>query len=246
MLMPGLGQIYNGELRKGALFATSLVLLSFIQLISSLGFFVFITSMLLILFVWIWSMIDAALVSKKLNSIEANSSRSWLALIIYLIVGRGLSLGLYFIVTTYYGSWFFFVPNNMMAPTVLKGDYIVVVPNYYKNKHLEQDDVVVFLDDNGKKHLGRVIAKSKDSVAIKSNSIEVDGEVVFHQLIPTLGLDKKETFLFSNECILVHDNPNIPLMFKVYGEVKTERILGKVLYVSYSELGFKRWGLSVE
>lgn len=166
MSMPGLGQVYNGELIKAAC-----LLLFFITapvLISETAVFLPDSSLICTVAaaisasfaIYLFAVIDAFKTSRQKNLIYTprayNNGFFYLALFIVGFIGLGIAEN--YIRTQIVAPYK--IAGDSMAPTVLKGDYVFADRKIYQNSQVHVGDIIihVFPDDRSKVYIRQVAA----------------------------------------------------------------------------------------
>jgi signal peptidase I len=222
MVMPGMGQIYNGELIKGissliiflALFAAGLrwaVLLPDGMLIVG-AFMTFIAA----LAVYIIAVIDAYRKAKSRSAgHQTTKYNRWYFYLAVWLLGSVLVSG----------SVYDYVKNNVieaykiatrsMEPIVLKGDRVFADKTAYRRMAPKKGDIVLFVypDDRSKVFIKRIEGLPGDRISLRNGTIEE----VPHGMVYVLG-----------------DNKDQSVDSRTFGFVPLRDVLGKARQVCYS------------
>ena len=162
----GLGQVYNGELKKGILFLVLIfpiyILIGLTGLVSTFKGLIIITS-LIIIYKFVVA-IEAYRKSISLNPYmikPINQIGKYLLFIIlsFVVNWIGVSTG-----RTIIGYEAFEIPTPSMEPTIKVGDRIMATRVNPKN--IEIGDIVTFTKEDGQKYLSRVIGLPEDKIEI--------------------------------------------------------------------------------
>jgi signal peptidase I len=236
LILPGLGQIYNGELFKGicffSLFVMSPVVLFHIALLlpdNMLTAGVFLSG-LLIITIYLLMVIEAARsASKSENGYLPKKYNRWYFYFAAGIFGFIFVLGATLSYTQKHIIGFYHIATGMMEPAVKSGDFVVFDKTYYSNHSPKAGDIVVFTypDNRSELHVKRIAAMPGDTV--RQNNANL---VVPHGHV----------FVLSN-------NPH-SIDSRIYGPIPLSEILGKgrVIYFSLSKdkgLRMERIGLQL-
>jgi signal peptidase I len=193
LVFPGLGQIYNGQLLKAAVFYISSY---FLSLIAAPGLFRTFPGMIIIVVLsigyYLFMVGDAFVISRKQVDYDLKQCNKWYIYISYAFVTLIVSNVLAdFIRTEIIKAKSFKIYHSAMAPTLEKGDYFIAG---LKNDEHRKGDVVVhyFPGDSNKTFVKRISAISKDTVLIKDkilfiNGIKQDEPYVIHEDSQTIG-----------------------------------------------------------
>ena len=262
-IFPGLGQLYNGQVYKAALFA--ILPVSFLlALILDSPFpppFNIALPVFIYLAVRVAIIADAFVIARRLGDrYELKRFNKWYVYVVFL-------LGLFFyqtaekaVLRSYMQA--FKIPSGAMVPTLLIGDYILVAKKSYSGGKLPQrTDVIVFLfpEDETKIFIKRVIGLPGDTVEIKNKAVYINGEplnepyiqhvdprMLPNQVMPRDNLGPLT--LPAASYFVLGDNRDQSLDSRFWGYVKLEKITGKVrvLYWSWdthsSEVRWERIG----
>lgn len=128
------------------------------------------------------------------------------------------------------------VTGNSMSPLLSAGDVVLVNRLAYDLGSPSRFDVVVFLREDGKENIKRVIGLPGETIQIIEGQIYIDGEVLPDERelgpISLAGLAENPLTLGEGEYFLLGDNQNSSedSRFSNVGNVKEEQILGKVWF----------------
>jgi len=176
-IVPGLGQIYNGQLRKGLVFLTIDLL---VPIMFGLTGILNNLSGLLTLVVYslsfiIYRMTNGFTQARKLVNYQLKSYNKW-----YVYLSFVITLG---IIRTFLdlpastGIQTFKIPTLSMNPTMEPGDRVVANLNYYHSNPIQQGDIVAFNSTQGGIWAFRVIGLPNDSVEIKEDKVYVNNHL---------------------------------------------------------------------
>jgi signal peptidase I len=257
ILVPGLGQIYNGQPLAGILLAVFFV--SFGYLSGLLGaFHKFSTAVGYVALSWIFQLavaIHAAVVAArqvKNNSVPERIRRPYviaaLVLVVFAFVAAwfpGLSLGIRL----------YKVPAESMSPTLVAGDRFAVDVRYYKAHRISRGDVIVFrMPTDNAIVTKRVLAIEGDTIAGGAESTTVNGQLLsepylLHNDSQTL-IDASPKFgpvhVQPNELFVVGDNREQSYDSRYFGPLDVNRVIGKALFIYYSSRDKGRIGRAIQ
>jgi len=176
-IIPGLGQIYNGQLKKGLVFLTIdlLVPIAFglTGILNNLSGLV--TLVVFSLSFIIYRMTDGFVQAKKLIDYELKSYNKWY---VYLSFVIALAIVRTFLdLPTSTGIQTFKIPTPSMTPTMQPGDRVVASLNFYDNNIIQQGDIVVFNSPQGGIWTFRVIGMPNDSIEVREGKVYVNNQL---------------------------------------------------------------------
>ncbi len=182
ILTLGLGQIYNGQAKKGLLSLGFFVVVLIVMVLFMMGLpviapFNVVLSFLLFLSFYIYVLKDAVSTARKLGSTyKRKVYNKW-----YLYVGITLIPG--FVVSPVVKNTIaeaYRIPSGGMEPTLLVGDYMLANKMTCRFKEPKNGDVIVFTypGDGKTKYVKRLIATSGQTVEIINKKVFVDGEEI--------------------------------------------------------------------
>lgn len=230
LLGPGVGQIYNGQWRKGLIFLVGEYPLAavFIAGFSSFeGLFAGLAGLTLFLLA---AVVDAAICARRRPAYLLRSFNRW-----WIYVGIiGLSLCATLVLDHMLGKVLyqtFKVPSESMEPTLLVGDRFM--GRALKNDQvLERGDIVVFHPPGEKKKyfVKRVVALPGEVVTGADGHVLVNGD-------PGYGVSRKR---FGPVCLgpgkywVMGDNRGASFDSRFFGPVSRERIKYRALYLYWA------------
>jgi signal peptidase I len=162
----------------------------------------------------------------------------------------------------------FSVPTTSMEPTIAAGDYVVVDRNYYRNEALRAGDVIVFHypPDPRMLNMKRCVALEGQTVEIRDAVVYVDGQRFMSSLVvkrtstqvqpadlkdpkvvpPGAGNEDQygPVLVPPGHFFALGDYRDNSFDSRFFGFVPKDGIVGKVLYVYWSE-DFGRIGTNV-
>jgi signal peptidase I len=198
-IIPGLGQIYNGQLKKGLVFLTIdlLVPIAFglTGILNKLNGLVIL--LLFSLSFIIYRIADGFIQAKKLSNYELKSYNKWYVYLLFVIALGIVRTFLDFPAST--GIQAFKIPTPSMNPTMQPGDRVVASLNYYDNNPIQQGDIVVFNSPQSGIWTFRVIGLPSDSIEIKEGKVYVNNQL--NQLTTTgeYVLDDQEVIQYQEQ-----------------------------------------------
>lgn len=246
---PGLGQMYNGQLKRGIILYLGGLLLVTVFFSTGL-FFKFYTmvlclaiSLAFLLFVWL----DAFIGAVKSKEITLEPYNKWyLYLIVFLISS--------FVIQPFVSSSIknkiakaYKIPSSGMEPALLVGDYLIANMKIYKKEKPKRGDIIIFEfpKDPSKDFIKRIIATEGERVEIVQNKIFINGKQIddpwghfekndWSKYLQTMG--KFGPVVVPKDCLFVlGDNRDNSQDSRFWGFVNRKKIRGKALYIYWSK-----------
>ncbi len=246
-ILPGLGQVYNGQLKKGIVFLllppsigitlTIFGLIPFVIAgILSIAFFVLI----------LWDSVKQAKIVKKIDLKRYNKWYYYLLIfILFLLVDVFIFEDL-----KRYKSYR--IPTGAMIATIIPGDYVVMDKFAYdftipitqsktKYSDIERGDIVVFPNpiDPEIDYLKRVVAIGGDVLEIQGDLVSINGQIenasyaYFNQNI--LPVDNKiKNTIPAGKLWVMGDNRRNSFDSRHYGVIDESSIKGKIEVIYWS------------
>ncbi len=251
MLTPGLGQIYNGDLKHGLILQclsqfTGICLFIVTPFVASTPIMII---MLLFLFVilafsiHIYSIINAYRTAKNKELAPIKSYNRWYFYVVFLL--SFWTIGILISESSLLKSYK--IPASSMEPTLQIGDHILVNKlAYSKGVKPKRGDVVVFVfpEDKSKDFIKRVIALPSDTVAIRDGKIILNGKALSENYLkhtPTMdnGVIRKmdtvpEKVVPQGKYYVLGDYRDRSYDSRFWGFVDNDAIIGKALFIYYA------------
>lgn len=177
LLLPGLGQMYNGQPQKGAILFGLLVLIPLL-----LGITRFITSYygLLSLLIagvalYIYAIVDGVKHAKRKQVFTPKLYNTWYSLLLIAIVILTLSTLLEPV--DILGVRSFVNQSNACSPTMHEGDWLIADTWAYRSREPDYGDIVVFSRPDGVAFLFRVVGRPNDTIELVDNVVKINGRM---------------------------------------------------------------------
>lgn len=186
VILPGAGQAYAGEVKRGVVFFLAFVFLelcaAFYLLSPSVRLNAFSCVIILGLAAfWVFILKDSYLAAKKHN--EAHGMKAGLTPKKKLMFSGGLLLviAVYLLFTRFIVSnylRFYNAPPDSMEPTIYKGEVLLVNLLSYKRSQPQRGDIVLYRypKDPSRIYMNRIIGFPGESVLLKDHRIFINGE----------------------------------------------------------------------
>jgi signal peptidase I len=244
-LLPGLGHLYCGEVRKGILWmgaSVGLMIAATVCLMFDPGrtgltwAMSFVAVDLIVMVVCIvesWRLAKRAGESYQLQDIN----RWYVYAILFLVSSVGTAVGISFVLRERVVQAFV-VPERSMSPTVAPGQRVVARVGVFLDRDPERGEVVIFrsLENRRRFLIKRVVAVAGDTVEWKaSGDILINGKFLPHerkdegdqetngdriyQVTLAENLSSGSTTVPPNHCFVLGDNRSKPLDSREFGPV---------------------------
>lgn len=173
---PGLGQVYNGQLKKGLSLFFSIVVAFVIVRVFHLAiyFYGYIALLVFALLIRIYSVIDAFIVARRLKQYQLKKFNTELFYVLYFVLIMGSVVAL--ATTQLAGVNSYQIPTTSNSPTIQAGDYVCVDPKAYDTKEIACGDIVTHLMPNGDVYATRIIGTPNDVLSIYKNTLTINGK----------------------------------------------------------------------
>ena len=177
LFVPGLGQVYNGQLKKAIFYLLAFIPILFLFGLTGvldhfLGFFIL--ALALVIYRILVS-IEALRTSKKLGEYELKPvNQNW----IYLVFALSANIVLWYgtqLSREVSGYETFSVPSQSMEPSIQVGDRIMATRLNPMN--IELGDVVTFTREDGQKYLCRVVGLPNQEIQIIDDKVVINKDI---------------------------------------------------------------------
>lgn len=187
-ILPGFGQLYNGELNKAiwlllgfALLTVPAVALIALYLPTHWAFPALLVSIMLIILLWLYGMLDAFRSARRQPDYVLKPWQTGSLYPLVLIVCSVLALPF---LTNYVRNNLvesLRVPSKSMEPTVLQGDILFADKRYNRpgfKQAVKRGDIAIFVYPNDRTtyFIKRIIGLPGDKVAIKGAEVSINGK----------------------------------------------------------------------
>jgi len=136
-----------------------------------------------------------------------------------------------------FGVTLYKISNSSMAPTLEKGDHVLVKTFAYANKPPKLGDIVVFKDTGTNGDFAkRVVARGGDTIAVKDNVAIRNGKILTEDYIQ-VSTESAFTEVFEevtvpdNRLFVLGDNRQNSRDSRYLGFISEDKLIGKVFYI---------------
>jgi signal peptidase I len=201
-ICPGLGQLYNGDLRWtwiSIAVSLAVALGSEIFLFDSLNKLLF--AVVLGLVIDTWLSIQAYLRARRVKEMELKRYQRWWVYIIFTVIIYGVPDGYGMLYPSRIRS--FQIPSESMVPNLLVGDRLVADGWAYWHKDPQRGDIVVFdwPKDPSTKFVKRLIGLPGDKIELKKGQLFINNQPIQETLAssPALSGDSSNPTLYIED-----------------------------------------------
>lgn len=210
LLMPGLGQLYNGQINKGffifLIFIGSVpfLVLGSLYLPESLLLIVLIIHVITMIGIYVYGVIDSYRMARRVSDGYSlrfyNQPAAYIAALLFGYIMIIIPL------TNYSRQHFveaFRIPSNSMMPSLMRGDFFLADKrvNCLGCKHqIKRGDLVLLVYPNNRTliYIKRVIGLPGDTVEINNTEVRVNGVSIRANKITDLGSETLNSLLKTN------------------------------------------------
>ena len=187
ILLPGLGQVYNGRLAQGAVFwGAGVVVIPLAARLSLLGppAWIWVVNLLGLICTFVVYVASAAQAYFKAGHIGGGFKPAWynrLAVyVVFLLCGHFVMSGIIWKHTAETVTRVYRVPSVSMMPTLLPGDYFLADKRRQRvMNEIRRGDLIVFssADGNKQRQVKRVIGLGGDRIEITGTRVRINGDL---------------------------------------------------------------------
>ena len=244
----GLGQIYNGQLLKGTVFAFGrqifLYATSFVVVSASLN--VATAFGVLVLAYVLYIIIDAVVISFRSKRFTLKPYNKWYFYLFFLFLVLGMNAYNSMIIKSFLMEAYK-MPSGSMLPSVLPGDHFIIDRTYARDDNPEREDIIVFKypKDPKKNFVKRIVAIGGDTVEMKDKNLYINGNAVDeaftnhsnNDVLPAR-MSRRDNFdpiqVPEGKVFVLGDNRGDSHDSRFWGFVDRKDIKGKALFIYWS------------
>lgn len=248
-LTPGLGQVYNGQIKKGIILY---LLPPFTVLIVGLWTILLPLKVIGVLFccflslcVAIYIIGEAFITAQKIgDNFILRPYNKWQVYIVIWLVSAFLLTPIYykfgirtFLIQAYK------IPSETMIPTLEIGDHIFADKFCYRNAEPKRKDLIIFKypEDPRRDFIKRVIGLPGEKIMVKNKKVYINGKELIEpykihtDVSPVLQSPRddleKPIIISQNHYFVLGDNRDLSLDSRFWGTVPKELIKGKAFMI---------------
>lgn len=252
LIMPGLGHVYAGELRKGlSLIGVEYGVIILAGALGALSTFYGIVSLtVLAIGFYVFVLISSVRLALKNKEYQPQSYNRWYWYLAIFVTVSVVAIFLLSFRGNILGYETYRIPAKSMEPTLQVGDFITVNTRYQQPK---VGDVIVFLypKDRSIPYVKRVAAVGNDTVSINNGIVTRNGKPENKLIVPEgkrlrdFSISMDERLVPENEVFLLGDWRDNSNDSRIWGTVPISDVIGEVTYIWFSK-DVNRIGKAVE
>lgn len=248
VITPGLGQIYNGQFKKGIIFFFTGYLLIMLLPITGLQYqFYGMIAFVLIAICWRLFIIgDAILVAIRIKEIVLKPYNKWYLYLLIAVMTTSVSaITADYLKTNIIEVEAYKTPVGSMAPTLEKDDHLIVNLKAYQIDRPIKGDIIVFRypEDKRRVFIKRVIAVEGDIIESRNKTIFINGQLINEPYVQhkdnSKNMETRDNFgpylVPKNKFFVMGDNRDQSYDSRYFGYVDVEDIKGKAVYIYWAK-----------
>lgn len=135
----------------------------------------------------------------------------------------------------------FAIPSDSMAPTLVRGDQIAVVPysSAFRSVEPQVGDVIVFRRDDAW-YVKRVVGAAGDHIEVREGRLRRNGHTVAEPyLVERIGRDEAPEIVPGGALFVMGDNRNDSVDSRSFGAIPRDAVLGRARLIVWSSSSFR-------
>jgi len=250
VVMPGMGQLYNGEPVKAAAF----YVIPYIAYLASVLYFISspsLTSLVYIPASAVASVLfiagEAAVRSRRIGSgYTPRPYNRWYVYLMIFIAMSAVSASYRYVVGNYVADTYR-IPSASSEPSILAGEWVITDSSYRCGNGVERGDIIIFRypDDERLTYIKRVVGMPGETVEIRDKVVYIDGEELYEdytkftdpEIRPGMK-SPRDNFgsitVPDDSYFVLGDNRDNSVDSRYFGFVKKELVRGRVAGVYLS------------
>lgn len=193
LIVPGLGQLYNGQIKKALLIFLGLLIYTMnINVFGFKGhFWIYVIAFIILVILRLLIAIEATITAYKSKEYELKSYNKWYIYLLSAVIG-------YFSVSMlegYAGKSRYIlsiVHSDAGFPTIFAGEYILGDYSFYNSQEPSYGDLVIILMPNGESYIYRIIGMPNDTLSIENQLVKYNKKELTSKLLSTLFYEEHE------------------------------------------------------
>ena len=258
LVLPGFGQLYNGQVNKAIWLFLAFALIS-VPGIAAIALYLptvltvptLALSLIAVVAMWLFGIIDAWRQAGQRQHYLAAAWQCSGAYAAVLVLCSGLALPLLIDYVRSNQVEPFRIPSASMAPAVLQGDLLFADKRYNRagwagipggqTSSIARSDIAIFTYPNDRtlKYIKRIIALPGDKVKIKNGEVQVNGVLLAAALPSAQATDKPaatelDITVAAGQVFVMGDNRSNSKDSRDFGSVPMQDVVGKARQVWFS------------
>ena len=258
LVLPGYGQLYNGQVNKGiwlflafALISVPGIAVAALYLPAMLTVPTLLLSAFAAIALWLFGMSDAWRQARRQQNYIPGGWQCSGAYAVVFFLCSGLALPLLINYVRSYQVEPFRIPSGSMAPAILQGDLLFADKRYNRagwaglpggrTSSVARGDIAIFTYPNDRtlKYIKRIIALPGDKVKIHNNEVQVNGVVLAaapltSQTDGKQALTELDITVAAGQVFVLGDNRSNSTDSRDFGSVPMQDVVGKARQVWFS------------
>ena len=256
LVLPGFGQLYNGQVNKAIWLFLAFALISVpgiaviaLYLPAGLTVATLALSAITVVTLWLFGMADAW---RQASQLRTYAPGDWQCSGVYglvFLLCSGLALPLLIDYVRTYQLEPFRIPSGSMAPAVLQGDLLFADKRYNRagwagipgghTSSITRGDIAIFTYPNDRtlKYIKRIIGLPGDRVQIENGQVQVNGMLLPEASVAEAGSKRARTGLditiAAGQVFVMGDNRS-SMDSRDFGSVPMQDVVGKARQVWFS------------
>ena len=242
LIIPGLGHIYAGDLRKGlsliGIEYSAIILAGILGILST--FYGIISLIIFTIGFYIFTLISSVRLALRNKEYQLQPYNRWYWYLIIFIITSVTTNTLFCFRGSILGYETYRIPAKSMQPTLQIGDLITVNTRYYQPI---VGDVVVFLYPKNRSipYVKRIAAIGNDTISINNGIVIRNGkpenklDVSNDKRLKDFSISMNERKIPDGEVFLLGDWRDNSNDSRFWGTVPVTDIIGKVTYILFSK-----------
>ena len=257
LVLPGFGQLYNGQVNKAIWLFLAFALISVpgiaiiaLYLPAGLTVATLALSAITVVALWLLGMADAW---RQASQLRTYALRDWQCSGVYglvFLLCSGLALPLLIDYVRTYQLEPFRIPSGSMAPAVLQGDLLFADKRYNRagwasipgghTSSIARGDIAIFTYPNDRtlKYIKRVIGLPGDRVHIENGQVQINGVLLPEASVAEASSKRAQTGLdttvAAGQVFVMGDNRSNSTDSRDFGSVPMQDVVGKARQVWFS------------